>query len=560
MKTLWALLIALLLCGTASAQVFDFPNTPTTNQIVTGPFNQQYKWDGTKWVQAPASSVALPVNNPTYTGTMNGANLTLSGTLIAPTIAGATNFTGTLTFPDASTYTTAGHNNMQGIGIGTVAPAQGSGFVTPMLAIGPLTMLANTYTSNAKTEVNNNFAYGAHSNGTNWIADAETTAFANFVGTGNAIGTGTESEYGIQFYNNQTVGSIFSTASRVQYMALRPTGLYLEHGGLVTLQPASAAGQHGGLTIGAGGPGADDIDITDTHNGATRIFINNASTGTGAQMGTFLQNDNGVLAGVALTGHGSTFGGLYPADEAYFNNSGPGGIMIAATASGTPSASVNISSGAEYVGRFFSDLNHVEGLALPGFAPAMGNGNTVAGLVIGNNYFTGYNYASLDISGAAYYNASTGQWVGDGGAGSGTWLLQGTGSIISLYSGPAVAGGATVTWTRQFAISSAGDFLTNLLNDTTAPAPTITNGSLMSGSRDGFGYILPTAWPVHLTWGRPFPGGINSGCIAIGGAGTSGLLYTNNQTNTGIDIGCVNYAGGPVCNPIWFQYVCFGVG
>src|SRR5215469_16779433 len=133
MKTLWTLFAALLLCGTASAQVFDFPNTPTTNQIVTGPFNQQYKWDGAKWVQAPASNVALPVNNPTFTGTMNGANLILSGT---------SSFTGAMTFPDGSTYTTAGHNNMLALGIGIAAPTSAGGLFSALRAFnGNTTML-----------------------------------------------------------------------------------------------------------------------------------------------------------------------------------------------------------------------------------------------------------------------------------------------------------------------------------------------------------------------------------------------------------------------------------
>jgi hypothetical protein len=43
--------------------MYDFPNSPTLNQIVTGPGGSQYRWDGTKWLAYPVPAQPLP---PTF--------------------------------------------------------------------------------------------------------------------------------------------------------------------------------------------------------------------------------------------------------------------------------------------------------------------------------------------------------------------------------------------------------------------------------------------------------------------------------------------------------------
>lgn len=50
MKKLLASLIVLLAFATSAFAQFDFPNSPTANQIISGPAGQAMKWDGTKWV------------------------------------------------------------------------------------------------------------------------------------------------------------------------------------------------------------------------------------------------------------------------------------------------------------------------------------------------------------------------------------------------------------------------------------------------------------------------------------------------------------------------------
>lgn len=48
---------------------YDFPNSPTTGQIATGPGGIQWQWDGAKWVVVGSSSTGFaPINSPQFTG------------------------------------------------------------------------------------------------------------------------------------------------------------------------------------------------------------------------------------------------------------------------------------------------------------------------------------------------------------------------------------------------------------------------------------------------------------------------------------------------------------
>jgi hypothetical protein len=51
--------------------MYDFPNSPALNQVVTGPGGSQYRWDGTKWLAYPVPAQPLP---PTFNDV--GRNLT----------------------------------------------------------------------------------------------------------------------------------------------------------------------------------------------------------------------------------------------------------------------------------------------------------------------------------------------------------------------------------------------------------------------------------------------------------------------------------------------------
>lgn len=51
MKSILTILLVLSLGGIALAQsAFNFPDSPTANQVVSGPAGQQFKWDGVKWI------------------------------------------------------------------------------------------------------------------------------------------------------------------------------------------------------------------------------------------------------------------------------------------------------------------------------------------------------------------------------------------------------------------------------------------------------------------------------------------------------------------------------
>lgn len=72
----------LLLAAGFIGAAFQFPANPTLNQEVTGPAGQIFKWDGTKWVTPGAAM--LPTNNPGFTGTMQGPNLSINTSATLP--------------------------------------------------------------------------------------------------------------------------------------------------------------------------------------------------------------------------------------------------------------------------------------------------------------------------------------------------------------------------------------------------------------------------------------------------------------------------------------------
>jgi len=544
MKTLWTLFAALLLCGTASAQVFDFPNTPTTNQIVTGPFNQQYKWDGAKWVQAPASNVALPVNNPTFTGTMNGANLILSGT---------SSFTGAMTFPDGSTYTTAGHNNMLALGIGIAAPTSAGGLFSALRAFnGNTTMLlANTnagtgaaatmYFNNDKSAPNPAGSYGA----IQFTSSAYTASGPNELSDAFTILSG--------------------GAGGIEVVAAGNPGVKIGNQSYPQVNIGTASGGVGGIYIGDSSGGAlttlptDAVDIIQNFNGGTDIVVRNNSTGASAQALVSLQNSqSGVSGQMGLTGHGSTFGGAYPPDTFYVQSTGSGGLALLSNAAGTP---IDFwVGGGNHDGRFVNWPNQLTGLVLPGFDGFVGPGASTAGLVVGGEYFLADNWAQLTLSGGAYFNQNTGQWIYDGGGGSGINLFRVGTNGLQFYMNPGAASGTIVTtWNQKLSVGGYGPEITTMVDSQAAPwgpAPSLSNGSFSVGAGNSFGYINPTAWPVTLTFGRALPH--NAVCVA-NLLGAAGLMWTLSNSTTSISFSCNTYGGGPACALGWFSYHCAGI-
>lgn len=84
MRRIFLPLISLLMFAAPAFAQFDFPNSPTANQIISGPAGQAMKWDGTKWVAqfGPAGgpfAPEAPLDGNSYLRT-NGA-WTSGGTL-----------------------------------------------------------------------------------------------------------------------------------------------------------------------------------------------------------------------------------------------------------------------------------------------------------------------------------------------------------------------------------------------------------------------------------------------------------------------------------------------
>ena len=79
-RILLPLIIVLLFALSAFAQNFDFPSSPTLNQIVVGPSGQSFQWDGTKWI------AVLGTGGGGGLGFTAGGDL--SGTAISQTVIG----------------------------------------------------------------------------------------------------------------------------------------------------------------------------------------------------------------------------------------------------------------------------------------------------------------------------------------------------------------------------------------------------------------------------------------------------------------------------------------
>jgi len=471
---------------------------------------------------------------------------------------------GTLTFPDGATAIAQGLSNLTHLAVGAATPngAFKAGQADALAVYSPggtsfsagLGGVFDGWLSTASPPVaGGNITWGMYNNGTNWLATAKNIDHM-------AVNTG---EIGWFMYENQTVGS--APTSYVQYMALRDSsagsgqGLFLTQGQFIATSASGGTGA-GGLCIGCTSASTDDITVNENFNGGARIVTQNSSHGTSSQALVSVINDNGVIGGFGVTGHSSTFGGSYPPDTVYWNGSGTNTLNMAIAAGGAiPNGQISIWPSGYGASAFLVRANQFEGLSVCGYAGMFCTAN-VAGLGVGNSYLSAQTFANLNISGGAYFNDGTGQWVTDGGAGNGVGLASQVASGWSFYTSPGGAAGVNVAWTRQGLYDGNGFHVTNIMTDGGSAAPTFTNCGPMAGSRDSFGYCNVSAWPITITFSRPFSSGVNIGCVANGGAGSSGLLYTLNQNNGSIQIGCVNYAGGPVCGGMWIQYMCFGVG
>lgn len=168
-----------------------------------------------------------PLASPTFTGTTTVANLT------APSTA-------TWTFPDGSTYTSAGHNNMKNAGVGYNIPADitgnsvlTTGIYSPSVSTAFLALDSGLYpvTGGFRVTSTDGTVYHTIQNG---------------------------HEYGFFMDNGLTTGSVWNGSPRSQYMALRDplagsgAGLTVETGYIQALNGGYMAGSPTGGNEGLG--------------------------------------------------------------------------------------------------------------------------------------------------------------------------------------------------------------------------------------------------------------------------------------------------------------------
>jgi hypothetical protein len=583
-----------------------------------------------------------PLVNPTN-GQNNYASSS-SATLSSPT------FTGTMTFPDGSTYTSVGHNTMKALGIGTAASVNNGillantasssiywgSATTPSAALGSLAAAGNL-----------NLSAGAHANGTSWIADTANSyiwsvtntglsAFGNVgatVGasfsptqiailttagltlpikggvtgggeslalgipipsddTGNAVyapaglfspsatgsaysvwdaglitSTGTGSgncykvssqdgtgfhivqngsthEFGFFMYAGQTTGTCLTGSTPAsQYMALRDT---------------ANTGSGPGLWVNSGSINAVAGNFSQqySNNSQSGIFLNNPSTGTTAQTMVRLTNDANVVSYLILEGNGFSSGD--PVQKASTLEL-YGGQDVALVANGG-SYQIRMYESSSLVGRFTNLNAQNAGLFLPGYASPFGENYTRAALSIGDSYQGAFNWAALNISGGVYYNGSTGQWITDGGAGSGsTMLALGPGGCIYMYNYPAAPINTVVTWVQIGGWCGSGMATDHLSNLETSGIPVVSSGTLLKGSRDMFGWIMNVkGGQTTIQFSEHFEGESNCTLTSVG---APDMWFNSDQTATGDTFVCVvPHTGLPCADGAMVEYHCFGQG
>jgi hypothetical protein len=466
-------------------------------------------------------------------------------------------FTGTMTFPDGSTYTTAGHNNMLALGIGAAAPTAAGNLLqaTSSGNHGAVVSITNT-TSGTNAGAGPIYLNNDVHSGWLMMVSSGYTASGPAV-AGDSLQLASNGAGGMEFATNTTI----TPAPPVHFWLgnLEAARMMVVPAGTDGTKPwTSLFNLQNNATNNAGGTASGLLQMTANGNwGATTNLTNNA-TGAHANETMYLSNDASEYAAFQLTNTGFTDAATH--NVALFGTSASQGLWINSVHNvsiygGNATSILNYAGGG--LGQFLSNGTNFAGLSVPGYAAIFGGNSGITGFNVGNGYLTGRTFGTIDITGAAL-SPGSGAWVTDGGAGGGAPILDLTpgGGFIG-WTGAAPGGTTISAWNQTFSWSNWTLNVVHLANNANYGSASVTNGSLMSGSRDAFGYILASAWPVQLNFAKPFNG--NPACIATAGAGSSGVIYTNAQNANNIQFGCVNYAGGPVCGGLWFAYHCADV-
>lgn len=283
MKKLFALLVALLLVlsSGAMAQNFNFPDSPTLDQVVTGPGGQQFRWDGTRWISLSGAGGGpyLPLAGGTMTGPVS--NMTALGIGQATVATDLLDVTNNVNAAAGAVYTNS--NTGANAFAGWIASNGTSSTVLEMTGTG--------YTSNPNVPANMGALVSNGVNGVGIFALQNTpTAPVKIWADGNYIATFGGTPIGTEFNYPVGIGVVPPTAA---------SGVLLQ--------------------------GTLDANVANT------ILLTNANAGN--QAGTAFSMQTGSGANIYPTtfyalGAGNTGNPFFPVNSAVIATSEPNGLWI----------------------------------------------------------------------------------------------------------------------------------------------------------------------------------------------------------------------------------------
>lgn len=565
-RLLFILMFLFLFVPELAAQNFLFPSSPAINQQVTGPNGQVYKWDGVKWVAAPAAA-ALPAANPTYTGTMTGPNLNLTGALtfsgnavggacpanqymtvlsgtLIPTCAPVTSIGG-VTGPFLTSFNPTFSGTLSGPNITYTGTLSGPNLtITGAVSLpnGVITdaNLANAY-SGIGTCPGGNFVSALNRNA------APTCTSPSIVGlpSNNPTYTGTMTGPTLNLtgtvpsltFNGTPMGGVCTAGHYVTAISntATPQCTALTGNGTVpttavawqTLQSSGVGAPVWNSNVGIGqAPGSDPLDITSNQALAASITLLNNNTGASAQANLVLSNGT-AQGNIGFTSTGFSGPPGIGANTEYLYTTGAGGIVIDSTNGGNILLQINNGNNVVLSPSALTlNGNTYLAIAYPVPNPLPAPGSIMQ--YFGNGIFSPA--PNEEDMGAMVYRTS-GSWYATGTGGPGA-LIQENGGQINFYLPANLTAGQPVpTWANMMFLAPTGFAFAETNN--LQPLPISVSGSIST---------TQTPWNTNGSLNcsaAHMP--INNGA-GVGVANGSGILLITEPQYTGVT--CAWILGG----------------
>lgn len=257
---------------------------------------------------------SLQVTGPT---TLTSLNVTGPATFNSTAI-----FSGSSCFADNGCWNNTGIVNVTHVGIGQWPALDGG-----LLQAGETAIDSSTFPDALGTNVNMNYASGVHYNSMGqWIADVTYPMIFNQVSNAS-----NGPEHAFFVYGPQTIGQPFSTANRVQYMAVRANvpgvaaGLYLESGGIDVI--------NGGISANGGALG-NGIWSSYAQNGPTYVQSYNGDNADSGSVAVLRASNGLFVTDLGQTGGNANLGGFFSPNRGYVASNAVEGLLLEATGAG----------------------------------------------------------------------------------------------------------------------------------------------------------------------------------------------------------------------------------